>query len=203
MPERRINMLSKDEIDRIMRTEGKVKGVVFQTDREYVKNHFGEEKLKLVEQKLAEWGQPLIYGKIQALEWLPAGLRALSLLAISETFGLNEDDIRRMGTQAPKFSFIIRTLLGFFLSLEKVVKSSPEIWQRHWTVGKIVIGGIDEKEKVTTLKIENLNLHPLFCKYEEGYFERIMQFVEPRAKVREVKCGFRGDAYHAYEVSWK
>ncbi|MBI5699468.1 hypothetical protein HZC35_04055 [Candidatus Saganbacteria bacterium] len=194
-------MISKEEIDKIMQTEGQVKGVVFQTDREYVKNHFGYEKLKLVEQKLADWGHPLVYDKIQALEWLPAGMRALSLLAVKEALELKDEDIRNMGAQAPKFSFIIRTLLGFFMSIEKIVKTSPEVWQRHWTAGQIVPEQINEKS--ITLRIENLNLHPLFCKYEEGYFERIMQFVKPESKVREVKCAFKGDPYHEYEVSWK
>ncbi|MDD5382460.1 MAG: hypothetical protein PHH60_02265 [Candidatus Margulisbacteria bacterium] len=195
-------MINKTEIDRIMKTEGKVKGAVFQTDAEYIKRTLGLEKLNKIRELLNSWGYPMDYENTKALEWFPAGLRALSLLAIQSVAGLDDGQIKEMGNQAPKHSFIVRLLFNFFVSLKKLSQSAPEFWRRHWAAGKLEAGEFNEAGKYLTIIIKDLDLHPFFCKYEEGYLQRIAQYINPSAKCQELKCTFRGGPHHEYRISW-
>lgn len=52
-------MLTKNEIEDLMKKPGQVRGVVFVTDAKYILNKKGEEGLKKVEEKTKEWGQPI------------------------------------------------------------------------------------------------------------------------------------------------
>lgn len=194
--------MEQTRIDKIVKTPGQVRGAVFQTDAAYIKRHFGEEKLVLIKDRLKEWGTPIDYEKIQAMEWFPAGLRAMSLLAIKDVLKFDEEQIRQMGNEAPKHSFMIKLVMKFFLSLEKVFNLVPDIWRRHWTAGEIELGEYNKEARTMIFRIKGLDLDPVFCKYEEGYFQRIAQYVE-NAKCREVKCSLKGGPCHEYLVSWQ
>jgi hypothetical protein len=196
-------MLSKEEINKIMQTEGQVKGAVFQTDIKYIERHLDKEKIKEVESLLQSWGHPLAYAQVKSMAWYPAGLRCLSLLAIKETFNLTDDQIVAMGLEAPKHSFLIKLLGKFFISVERIFKIAPLIWQKHWTKGKLEMVELDEEQKKVVLRLEGLNLHPVFCKYEEGYFSAILRFIKPEATAREIKCVFRNDPFHEYLITWE
>ncbi|MFH1684364.1 MAG: hypothetical protein ABIA67_05740 [Candidatus Margulisiibacteriota bacterium] len=192
--------MDKKTIENIMKTPGEVRGAVFQTDAEYVKRHFGIEKLQKAKKQLNEWGYPIEYETIKAMEWYPAGLRALSLLAIKEAFSLNDEQIKDMGNEAPKHSFVIKLVMKFFLSIEKIFEMAPDIWKRHWSAGTLETDKYDKKSKTLTLRIKDLSLHPVFCLYEAGYFLRIAQYAKKSATVQQTKCTFRGDPYHEYTI---
>ena len=195
--------MTKEEIQKIMRTEGNVKGAVFQTDVKYIEKHFDKNKIKDVESLLGSWGYPLKYDEVKTMGWYSAGLRCLSLLAIKEVFKLSDDQIFAMGLEAPKHSFLIKLLGKFFISVERVFKIAPLIWQKHWTKGKLEMVELNEGQKYLLLRLDGLNLDPVFCKYEEGYFSGILRFIKPDAIAKENKCAFRGDSCHEYIISWE
>lgn len=195
-------MTNKQEIDQIMKTEGKVRGATLQTDAEYVKRHFGEGALANVKRQLADWGYPIDYENVQAMEWYPAGLRTVSLLAVQTVFNLTDEQMRAMGMEAPKYSFMVKLLMKFFLSLEQTFKNAPLYWKKHWTIGELELGKFDEKEKILVLQLKNFPAHPTVCKFEEGYFLSISSYAVKNARIKETKCMNRGDPYHEYVVTW-
>jgi len=195
-------MAIKEELDKIMSLEGKVRGVTFQTDAEYVKKHFGGEALTKAKEQLAAWGGPIEYEKIQAMGWYPVGLRILSLLAIQVVLNLDDEQIKAMGNEAPKHSFIIKLLAKFVLSIKQTFNKAPEMWKKHYSVGEIFIGEINEPEKYVFLQVRNFSPHPIYCKYLEGYFLRIAQYIIDNPKSEETKCVFKGAQYHEYKFTW-
>ncbi|MBN2058016.1 MAG: hypothetical protein JW782_04415 [Candidatus Saganbacteria bacterium] len=194
--------MEQTDISRILALKGKVKGTVFQSDASYMKRHFGSDSLVKVEAKLKEWGQKLKYEDARAMEWYSAGTRIFSLLAIKEVFTLSDDDMFAMGLEGPKHSFIIKMLLKFFATVEKIFNAAPMVWRRHWDSGELELVEINEEHKRVVIRLKGIDLDPVFCKYEEGYFSGIMRLVMPGARASETKCTFRGDDCHEYTFTW-
>lgn len=197
--------MTKEEIKKIMETPGKARGVVFQTDAEYVRGKKGEKGLKLLKDETKKLGYPIDYKKISVTEWYPLGLRVVSLLAAQKVFGWREEEIKKMGEAAPKHSFIVKILAKAFLSLKKSIRESPKYWRKHYTVGELSIPELNEKEKYLILRIEEFKAHPILCTYLTGYFITMIKFVLKSRKINstEIKCVFKGDPYHEYLIRWE
>ncbi|MBU0687273.1 MAG: hypothetical protein KKB81_05420 [Candidatus Margulisbacteria bacterium] len=197
-------MLTKKEADDIMKMKGEVRGVVFQTDATYLKIKYGEEGLKKVEENLKQLGYPIEFEKVKAMGWYPMGLRGLSLMVIKDTFNWDDAAVKAMGNMAPKFSFMVKILMRYFISLEQTVKSAPLYWPKHYSAGELVIADYSEEKKYVNIRLEGIKFLPVFCKYIEGYFSRIIQFALPDKEVssQQIKCSYRGDPYDEYKVSW-
>ena len=107
-------MINKEELNKLIETEGEVKGVVFQTDAKYVLEKEGEAGLKKIEDKIKEVGLSIDY-KSGAMDSYPIGLRIASLLLIKEVFSWPDSEIRNIGATAPKTSFIVKLLMKIML----------------------------------------------------------------------------------------
>lgn len=197
--------MEKEEIENIMKIKGEVRGVVFQTDARYILAKKGKEGLEKVKEETERLGHAIDYEHIKPMEWYPAGLRAVSLLAIKSAFNWSDQEIFDMGNTAPKFSIIVKMLLKYFISLKKSVSQIPVYWAKHWTVGKISNPEFHEDEKWLVIRLEGIKLHPIFCAYEAGYYLRIAQYVIKSSKitVEEVKCAYRGDPHHDFLIKWE
>ncbi len=197
-------MLSPEEAQRVLATEGLARGTALLTDRAYVLSRGGEESLRLVEAELARLGTPIEYGQVEDLEWYPIGLRLLSLLAIVKVFQLDKEGLRRMADAAPKRSFIVRLLVQFFLSPRDVVARFPEYWSKHYTIGTLRLEAFEEEEQWLELSVD-AEMHPVQCPYLEGYLGRMVRFLFPdkRVTIEETACMFEGAERHVYRATWE
>jgi len=200
------NTISKETIDNLMKIKGGARGVVLKTDEEYILKEKGKQGIMQLEKKLEELGHPIKYSQIKTMSFYPVGLRVLSLLAIREVFNFSDEEIRKIGIFATKTSLIIRLFTKYFLSMRRVVmKESPKMWSKHWTIGKLVPVELNEKQKYAVIRVEEFNLDPLYCIYLEGYFTGIVQMLAKASKIdsQETKCAFKGDPYHEFTVKWQ
>lgn len=199
--------INREEIKKLMEIKSQARGVVFKTDTEYILDEKGEEGLRELEREMERLGYPIKYKEIKSMGFYPAGLRVLSLLVIKKTFGFDDKKIENMGLVATKKSIIIKLFVRFFLSLERVFfKEAPRIWQKHWTEGELVPVELNEEKKYAVLRLEKINLHPLYCSvYLQGYFAGILQMLikSPQITCQETKCFFKGDEYHEYLIKWQ
>lgn len=197
--------ITKEEIKKLIEVEGKVRGVVFQTDATYVRLKKGEGGLKAVEKKTKELGWPIDYAGVKTMDWYPIGLRVLSLLTIKETFNWGDKEIYDMGDSAPKYSFIVKMLLKYFLSIRRSMEESPTYWAKHYTVGKLEFIELDEEKRYYIIRLKNFKIHPILCLYLTGYFHRISLYTIKSGKItiEEVKCMFKGDPYHEFIGKWE
>lgn len=199
-------ILNKEIIDKLMEIKGEARGVVLKTDEEYILKERGRKGLEELEKRLEELGHPIKYNQIKTMDFYPVGLRVLSLLAVKEVFNFNDEEIRKMGTFATKVSLIIKLFMKYFLSMRRVVmKESPKMWSKHWTVGKLVPIRLDEKQKYAVIRVEGFDLHPIYCTYLEGYFAGIVEMLVKESKIdsQETKCALKGDPYHEFTVKWQ
>ncbi len=197
--------ITEEEVKKLMKIPGKARGVVFQTDAEYVRSKKGEEGLLAVQRELKKMGCPIDYENIKATSWHPLGLRAISLLVIKAIFNWSDKEIEDMGNMAPKYSFIVKMFLKYFFTISKSYKESPKYWVKHYTVGKLETPGYNLKKKYFYVRLKDFQIHPVLCVYLGGYFMRIAQYLVKgeNFKSKETRCQFSGDPYHEFLVVWE
>ncbi len=204
MEDRIKEQINKKELDKLLEVKGNVRGVVFQTDAKYILKSQGKEGLARLQEKAKELGYPIDYYHSKAMQWYPIGLRVISLVLIKNFFHLTDGQIKEMGLEAPKISFIIKLLARFFVNAARTIKGSPKFWREHYSVGELKIISIDMGKYQFVIRLVGLSVHPVFCKYLEGFFQRIAIFgIRPGMNCTETKCTFRGDPYHEYYFSWQ
>ncbi|MDD5144586.1 MAG: hypothetical protein PHW72_00400 [Candidatus Pacebacteria bacterium] len=201
----------KNEIERLLKLPGEVRGQVFLTDFEYVRDKGGEEFKSLLKNKIKEWGVSLDYEEIKATEWYPLGLRVVSLLAIKDALSWGDKEIFELGNSAPKYSFIVKLLMKYFLSSQRTFKESPKYWEKHYTRGEIEPYEYSKEKKHFIIRLKNFKIHPILCVYFAGYFLRIGQYVQRNKEgsgretrtIKETKCVFKGDHYDEFVIKWE
>lgn len=197
--------MTPEEISKLKNLKGETRGVTLQTDANYVREKMGEAALLRLQKKTKELGWEIDYPSIKTMGWYPVGLRAISLLAAEQCFGWTDEEIKEVGNNAPKYSFIANTMLRYFLSVERVFKEASRYWKKHYTLGELDSPEISEEKKFGILQLKGFNVHPILCPYLAGYFLRISQFVIKSEKItiQETDCAFNGDRDHKFLVKWE
>lgn len=196
--------MTKQEIEKIAKVKGQIRGEVFRTDAAFILEKTGEKGLKKVEQEARKLGHPIPYRTAESLGWYPVGLRILSLLAIKQALGWGDKEIRAMGYNAPKISFIIQLLTKYFLSFKKLLEQTPKYWEKHYTVGRLEAYKIDLKKKTFVLRIHDFLAPPLLCTYWLGYFTRIGEFGGKKVlSIKMSKRTAKGDPYTEFTARWE
>ncbi len=175
------------EILQLMKTEGKARGVAFQTDARYVLEKMGEEGFSKLEREAKKIDFPIDYKNIKTMSWYPFGLRIISLLLVKNTFGWEDEEIRDMGYTAPKTSIMVKLLMKFFVNFDKFSEKIPVFWEQNYTIGKLEVVKVDKKDKELIARLSDVNVNPIFFVYLEGYFEKMVQFIKKDAvcKIRK------------------
>jgi len=196
-------MLTKQELEKLMKIKGEARGMAFKVDYEFVIEKKGKEGLKKVEDRMAELGYPFNYKKIIPMDFYPIGLSAILLLVIKEIFNFNEKNLEEWGRSVVKFSLIMKIFMRYFASLELVAKQIPKIWREHYTIGDLEMPEFDEKKRYVILKLNNFHISPVYCGIYKGYFAKTAEMVV-RAPItcKETKCMFKGDPYHEFLLTW-
>jgi len=199
-------IINKETAKKLMEIKGEIRGMDLKSDADFVIKERGKEGLNKVEEELKEVGYPVEYEKLKTMGFYPGGLRALSLLAVKKALNFNDEKIREMGRYAIKVSFIVKIFIRYFSPISKFFfKETPKIWNKYWTAGEFIPVELDEKKKYAIVRVKNLNLHPIYCLYLEGYFSTFAHLVTgaEEINIEETKCVFRGDQYHEYLIKWK
>lgn len=196
--------MDKKDIQDLLKSEGRARGQVFATDIEYVKNNFGEDGVARLKKKIEEWGDPFDYSKIKVMGWYPIGWRVLSLLAMKEVFNWSNKEIFEFGNSAPKYSFIVRLMMKYFLTPKKTFQESSKYWQKHYSVGELDCSEFNGKKRYGVIRLKNFKIHPILCEFYKGYFLRIAQYVlkGDKVSIEETKCPFSGENYYEFLIKW-
>lgn len=197
-------MLSSISVEELKAIEGEVRGVTLLTDAEFVLGRFGRVGMEQLQETLVNMGCPIDYPTVKAMQWYPLRMRLFSLLAMQQTFSLSDGDIRHAGNAAPKHSFIVKLMMKFFVSAPVAFGRIGDYWTRHYTVGRVE-GDLIEAEGQALVRLVDFKTHPLLCRYLEGYFQRLFEYLIPgkEIKLEETECLFTGGAQHLFKATWK
>lgn len=196
--------ITKELTEELMRIEGNVKGEVIRINFLYIREKKGEKGVELVEERLKELGYPIKAERIKTFAWYPEALSVLLILVAKDIFQWQDSDIFDMGNSAPKYSFIVKLLIRYFVSPQKSFRESPRYWRKHFDFGELETIEFNEKEKYLILRVKGYAFHPTICFFHKGFFLKIGQFVinSEKLSIKETKCVYKGDPYHEYLISW-
>ena len=139
--------ITKEEIQKLMGIKGNARGAILQAHAIFIQKKKGEEGLNAVEKKMAVLGYPINFKKFRVGEWYPEPLSTLIILTAKDLFNWTEKDIFEMGSSAPKYNFIAKILMRYFVSLEKFMTEIPKYWSKHLDRGKLEVTQLDEEKK--------------------------------------------------------
>lgn len=197
-------VIDKKMVKRFLEHKGQARGIHFRNDAEFVLKKKGKKGLKELEKELKKLGCPIDYLKVKNLGFYPIGWRPISLLTMKRVFGWKDQEIRELCAYAAGVSLIVKLYMKFFYSLDKMVEKAPEIWKEYFSEGELKVIDHDEQKRYAIIRIENFDLHPVFCRCLEGYFKNIIRMVIRTDKVscKETRCAFDQYDYHEFLIKW-
>jgi hypothetical protein len=195
-----------EEIKKILKTKGEINGMGLLEDKKYILEHFGETGLKKVEKEISNIiGEEFSYKNIKSFTYYPLYLSALVTLILHYDFGLDENGIREFGKEGAKVSLIIKLFLRHIVSIDKIPKYAEGLWKKYIRgAGKLTIEELNQKEKRMIIKIENFEVHQLYCKQIEGVIYQLFSYISKSTnlKVGEIECTFKGGKSHRFAITW-
>ena len=105
-----------------------------------------------------------------------------------------------------KASWIIKLFMQYFFSVEKMIEQSQKTWSKYFTVGRVKVESFDKEKKYIILKIEDFDLHPIYCHCLKGVFlELIRMAIKPKKiSCQETNCSFGNGKKksHYFLIKW-
>ena len=194
----------EETVAKLKKIKGKVRGSCSESMVNYLRAIGKEKYFPKIQEKLREYGSEERMEQIDSLKWYPIAFEVVLIFSIKEVLNWEEKEIKELGKNVPKMSMVVKLLMKYFLSAKRSYRETPTYWKKHFNFGEILTPEFNEKEKYFILRIKDFNLHPLYCKFLEGYFETMATFVI-RAKnfeSKEIRCSFKGHPYHEFKISW-
>ncbi len=194
----------KETAERLKEVKGNVKGEAFRTHADYIKYKEGEEGIKRVEEKMKELGIPITFKEIKSFEWVNEGTSVLVILVAKEIFNWTEKDVFEMGRFAPRFSFILKVLAQYLVSVEMLFKNVEKYWYKNYDFGKIENVSYNKEKKEIVIREKEIKTHPIGCIYHAGYAKGLCEFAlkSENITVEETACIHRGSEYHEFVIRW-
>ncbi len=192
-----------NKIEEIKKMEGSVRGVALKTDEFFIMKSGGEEALDRVESNIKKLGFDFNYTDIDKMAFYPLSWRIASLLAVSEEFNFDKKGIVALGEMAPKASFLIKFFAKHFMSVERTLVKVSQIWEKHYTVGRMEAVLVDEEKKEAVFRLHEMNIHPVMFDYLTGYLAAVVTMViGEKAVAKEKVCAGSDGQFHEFYITW-
>lgn len=195
----------KEEVEKIKKVPGNVKGEVFNTLIPYIREREGDEGVKKVLKRVNQLGILINLEEIKPLKMYPGYMPVVTILVAKDTFNWSDDDVFEMGYYALRLSFMFKLFLKNLVSLETLFKQAPAYWEKHYDFGELISEEINKKEKYLRVITKGGDFHPVLCKFHAGYFKGLLKLVvnSKNINIEETKCVHRGDEHHEYVLTWE
>ncbi len=198
--------LLQEDIEKILKSEIKIKGEGLLEDKKYILNKFGQNVLLRIEREIsALTGKEFSYKNISSYEYYPIAFSVLLTLILKYDFKFSEEEIKEFGKDTLKLSFWIRIFLPHIVSLKYLPQEAKKIWRRYFmNAGKLEVERIDEDNHNIIIKITEFDIHPLYCRQIEGTISQLFSYIFKKkiVQVDEVECTFKGGNNHKFSISW-
>ncbi len=193
------------ELHRIKKTKGNVKGSCGLAIFEYLREKVSEEEIKEIKKRINFYGYVLDPEKLSPVSMCPIDFELAIIFSIQDVLGWKDSEIKEMGRNIPKLSFIVKFFVKYLVSLKKGYEHSSIYWQTHFDFGKMETPELNEKENYLVLTLKEFDIHPIYCVFLTGYFETMAGFILGKKEnifCEEKECVFRGDPHHLFTIKW-
>jgi hypothetical protein len=197
-----VDVENKVEINELPVSDCEVRGAALCADAQYVRGSFGEDTLQHIEGITRELGYPIEYQTLEVEEWYPAILHPISLFAIKQALGWNDEGLRKMGGSVPSYSIVTKLMLRYFASVEVLAEKLQDYWRYNYSKGSLrgmVVG--------TTgfVCLSDFSLPPILSAYLEGYFVGVLRMIigkDALITVRKTHKWHKSNNCHDFILRW-
>jgi hypothetical protein len=199
------NLSLQETAEELKKIPGNVRGDIIIGTLRYIHEVKGKQGLEKVKDKVKSLGFSQSLEKITPLEWYPEALSVMIILSAKEIFQWSQEDVFRMGKDSTKTSFVIKTIMKYFVSIDRAFEEASRYWEKYFDFGSLKVSQTDKKNKKMSVIIEGHYFHPDICSYQAGFMLKIAQLTigQENVSIEETKCFFKGDPYHEYLINWQ
>jgi hypothetical protein len=197
------NLDLKKEAEEVLQIKGHERGTDIKYLVKYAKLKKGEDGHRKVVEALRGIGYEMPdTDKIDDMEWIPASMPTLYMLAMFISFNWNEQDLIEMGKKLLSFSPLTKLFVKFFVSPLQTFKTGAKKWNSHYDFGKAE--AIEYTDHSVVLRLTNFKKHKITCFYLSGIFTKIIELAVGSKSIKTVerKCIFNGDDSHDFLIRW-
>lgn len=192
-------------VARLKNFPGNVKGEVFRTHADYIRKREGEQGLQKLQERMRDLGAPINFDEIKSFQWISEGMSSLTIIVSKDTFNWSNEDVFEMGRFAPKVSFIIKVMIQYLVSVEKLFENAEKYWNKHYDFGGVEKVKYSEEEKKIIIREKDFKTHPTVCIYHAGYYKGLAEFAvkSQNINVEETACAHKNADYNEFTISWE
>ncbi len=195
----------EETVKRLRDFPGNVKGEVFRTHADYIRKKEGEHGLKKLQERMESLGASIDFDKIKSFEWVSEGMSSLTIIIAKDTFGWSDEEVFEMGRFAPKTSFIIKVMIQYLVSMDRLFDSAEKYWDKHYDFGGLEKVEYNKEEKKMVIREKDFKTHPVVCIYHAGYYKGLSEFAikSDKVDVKETACVHHGADYNEFTITWE
>ncbi len=200
-----VNFTEKDE-EYINNTKGVFSARGIKDTIDIFEKKVGKEGVDKIVEEMKNKGydfELVLSGKMQTV---PVKFFVAFLVIAQKLFNLTDNEMKELGTEGGKLSFLLRFASKLLISVDILYKNADVGWKKYYKDGGGDLCGVelDKENKRTVLELRDFVGHPAHCLYIEGYIEQLVFLVTgKKAKCKEDGCVFKGDNVHRFTVTWE
>jgi hypothetical protein len=144
----KIEEKSLEEIAKILRenNQGKFRTELIRAEKDYIIHKEGEEGLKKVKEKMRELGGDIDFDKLLSRDWEENWKHVFFVIVAKEVLNWTDDDVFQMAIYCPRVSFMLKTLMQYFVSVDIVFANVSTYWKKHYNFGDVEPVEINKEE---------------------------------------------------------
>ena len=198
----------KETIERLNEMKGKIRGCCLKTMVDFLLKSEDKKLLPDIQSKLAEYGFEEDLREVKILDWYPISYIIASFFSFYEVLDWGEEEIKQAGRNCPKSSALIMFRIStsiYVISMERAFAMLPSAYKKLVDFGSLEASELNKGERYFTARIKDFPVHPLYCKFIEGFGEGLWEVLTSSEEIscKERKCSFRGDPYHEFILKWE
>ncbi len=191
-------------VSELLEKKGQVKGDKLVAQFDYIKEKEGEGGVELVEEKLALFNHVINSRDIDLNSWYPIGLIPSIATILRAELYWEDSDIINLGRAVSKPTIVEEVfMVRYFSKLEKSFNDLPNIWNESFSVGTVELGDFSKQDKEGFVRFSNLDIHPDFCRFVEGFILGVLAHgFNSSLLVEETRCSYKGAAFDEFKINW-
>lgn len=179
---------------------GNVSGSCTNAIFEYLEFVGEKDRIPEILAKTKEYGAEQIGTRVDPLKRYPIAQEMALIFAIKDILGWSSEQVKELGRNIPRISFIAKLLLRYLLTVETSKKEGGKYWKRHFDFGELEVLNTDIQSGNYIVEVTGFDIHPTYCTFLCGFIETMIGFVVSSPLGSEVvKCS-DGDGVNRFRL---
>lgn len=191
---------SRQEVISRLISLGNVSGSCTNAIFEYLELIGEKDRIPEILARTKEYGAEQVGTRVDPLKRYPIAQEMALIFASKDILGWNNEQVKELGRNIPRISFIAKLLLRYLLTVETSKREGGKYWRRHFDFGELEVLSTDIQSGNYIVEVTGFDIHPTYCTFLCGFIETMIGFVVSDPLGSEViKCS-DGDGVNRFRL---